>query len=224
MAAIPTLRLVAPANKKRTVAAPRRKRNADYRSREHLTEREVERLVEAAKEQPMGPPRDSQNKTEAIAEQQKAHGPKAPWAFSVRAAMAANAIRVSIARQHSLPKRSARNQDGDEPERQQQHAKPGCHPALSVIGCLGDGKDGRRGRRHGSADCVSGGRCGCQKLLHVNLAGCALIRHEPIGLEVFDRCRRHQGRDRHSRDGSGISHLDVGGGPHRLRGFRRRRA
>jgi type 1 fimbriae regulatory protein FimB/type 1 fimbriae regulatory protein FimE len=34
---------------KRTVALPVRKSNAAYRSREHLTEREVERLVEAAK-------------------------------------------------------------------------------------------------------------------------------------------------------------------------------
>ena len=54
MAAIPTLRLVAPANKKRTVAAPRRKRNSEYRPREHLTEREVERLIEAAKDNRWG--------------------------------------------------------------------------------------------------------------------------------------------------------------------------
>jgi hypothetical protein len=38
MAAISTLKLVASANKKRTVAAPQRKRNSEYRSREHLTE------------------------------------------------------------------------------------------------------------------------------------------------------------------------------------------
>ena len=49
MAAIPTLRLVAPANKKRTVAAPRRKRNSEYRPREHL-----ERLIEAAKDNRWG--------------------------------------------------------------------------------------------------------------------------------------------------------------------------
>jgi integrase len=46
MAAIPALKVVAPSNKKRTVG---RKANAKYRTREHLTEREVERLVEAAK-------------------------------------------------------------------------------------------------------------------------------------------------------------------------------
>jgi integrase len=54
MASFPALKLVAPANKKRTVAAPRRKRNAEYRSREHLTEREVERLIEAAKDNRWG--------------------------------------------------------------------------------------------------------------------------------------------------------------------------
>jgi integrase len=54
MTAIPTLRLVSPANKKRTVAAPRRKRNSEYRPREHLTEREVERLIEAAKDNRWG--------------------------------------------------------------------------------------------------------------------------------------------------------------------------
>jgi type 1 fimbriae regulatory protein FimB/type 1 fimbriae regulatory protein FimE len=46
------LGLVAPDNKKFTVQLaparlPRRKSNAEYRSREHLTEREVERLIEA---------------------------------------------------------------------------------------------------------------------------------------------------------------------------------
>jgi integrase len=46
MAAIPALKLVAPSNEKRTVG---RKANAQYRTREHLTEREVERLIEAAK-------------------------------------------------------------------------------------------------------------------------------------------------------------------------------
>jgi type 1 fimbriae regulatory protein FimB/type 1 fimbriae regulatory protein FimE len=37
-----------------TVALPVRKPNAAYRSREHLTEREVERLIEAAKENRWG--------------------------------------------------------------------------------------------------------------------------------------------------------------------------
>ena len=48
MAAIRHLKVVRPANVKRTVALPVRKPNAAYRSREHLSEREVERLVEAA--------------------------------------------------------------------------------------------------------------------------------------------------------------------------------
>jgi integrase len=43
------LALVPPANEKFTVKLPRRKPNAEYRSREHLTEREVERLIEAVK-------------------------------------------------------------------------------------------------------------------------------------------------------------------------------
>jgi integrase len=42
------LRLVAPAIVNRTVA-PRRLPNADLRTREHLTEAEVERLIAAAK-------------------------------------------------------------------------------------------------------------------------------------------------------------------------------
>jgi integrase len=42
------LRLVAPAILNRTVT-PRRRPNADLRTREHLTEAEVERLMEAAK-------------------------------------------------------------------------------------------------------------------------------------------------------------------------------
>ena len=54
MAAIAHLTLVAPANEKFAVRSapaklPRRKPNAEYRSREHLTEREVERLIEAMK-------------------------------------------------------------------------------------------------------------------------------------------------------------------------------
>ncbi|MGB6810908.1 MAG: tyrosine-type recombinase/integrase [Pseudolabrys sp.] len=50
MQAIQHLKVVSPTNEKRTVASPRRKANADYRQREHLTEREVEKLVEAAKD------------------------------------------------------------------------------------------------------------------------------------------------------------------------------
>jgi hypothetical protein len=49
MAAIRHLKVVGPGNVKRTVALPVRKPNAAYRSREHLTEREVERLIEATK-------------------------------------------------------------------------------------------------------------------------------------------------------------------------------
>ena len=54
MAATAHLTAVAPDNEKFTVQLaparlPRRKPNAEYRSREHLTEREVERLIEAMK-------------------------------------------------------------------------------------------------------------------------------------------------------------------------------
>src|SRR5580704_1069797 len=54
MAATAHLTWVAPDNEKLTVQSaparlPRRKPNAEYRSREHLTEREVERLIEAMK-------------------------------------------------------------------------------------------------------------------------------------------------------------------------------
>ena len=54
MAATAHLTLVAPDNEKFTVQSPptrlpRRKPNAEYRSREHLTAREVERLIEAMK-------------------------------------------------------------------------------------------------------------------------------------------------------------------------------
>jgi integrase len=42
------LRLVSPTHENRTVV-PRRRPNAELRTREHLTEREVERLIEAAK-------------------------------------------------------------------------------------------------------------------------------------------------------------------------------
>jgi hypothetical protein len=49
------LTLVAPDNEKCTVQSrpgrlPRRKPNAEYRSREHLTEREVGRLIEVVKD------------------------------------------------------------------------------------------------------------------------------------------------------------------------------
>ena len=44
----PTLKLVVPATEKRTVG-PRRLPNGAYRTREHLTEAEVERLMAAAK-------------------------------------------------------------------------------------------------------------------------------------------------------------------------------
>jgi integrase len=59
MAATAHLHLAAPANEKFTVQSalsrlPRRKPNAEYRSREHLTEREVERLIEVAKDNRWG--------------------------------------------------------------------------------------------------------------------------------------------------------------------------
>ena len=41
------LKLVSPATVKRTVATPRRRPNAELRPREHLTEREVEKLEAA---------------------------------------------------------------------------------------------------------------------------------------------------------------------------------
>jgi integrase len=44
----PALRVLSPTTEKRTVT-PRRRPNAELRTREHLTEREVERLIEAAK-------------------------------------------------------------------------------------------------------------------------------------------------------------------------------
>ena len=54
MAVTAHLTVVAPDNEKFTVQSaparlPRRKPNAEYRSREHLTEREVGRLIEAVK-------------------------------------------------------------------------------------------------------------------------------------------------------------------------------
>ena len=47
------LKLVTPAIKKRAVA-PRRRPNSEFRSREHLTETEVEKLIEAAKDNRYG--------------------------------------------------------------------------------------------------------------------------------------------------------------------------
>jgi type 1 fimbriae regulatory protein FimB/type 1 fimbriae regulatory protein FimE len=48
MAPNTNLRLVAPTKEKRTVM-PRRRPNSELRPREHLTEREVEKLIAAAK-------------------------------------------------------------------------------------------------------------------------------------------------------------------------------
>jgi len=49
----PTLRLVKPTIQKRAVAL-RRRPNSEFRSREHLTETEVEKLIEAAKDNRYG--------------------------------------------------------------------------------------------------------------------------------------------------------------------------
>ena len=54
MQAIEHLKVVIPTNEKRTVASARRKANAEYRQREHLTEQEVEKVVEAAKDHRWG--------------------------------------------------------------------------------------------------------------------------------------------------------------------------
>jgi type 1 fimbriae regulatory protein FimB/type 1 fimbriae regulatory protein FimE len=54
MAATHDLKVVGPASKKCAVALPVRRPNAVYRSREHLTEREVERLIDAAKDNRWG--------------------------------------------------------------------------------------------------------------------------------------------------------------------------
>ncbi len=48
----PHLRIVAPATENRTVT--RRRKNADLRTREHLTADEVERLIEATKDNRYG--------------------------------------------------------------------------------------------------------------------------------------------------------------------------
>jgi type 1 fimbriae regulatory protein FimB/type 1 fimbriae regulatory protein FimE len=47
------LKLVTPATKKRAVT-PRRRPNSEFRSREHLTETEVGKLIEAAKDNRYG--------------------------------------------------------------------------------------------------------------------------------------------------------------------------
>src|SRR5450756_3019184 len=49
----PHLKLLTPATKKRAVT-PRRRPNSEFRSREHLTESEVEKLIEAAKDNRYG--------------------------------------------------------------------------------------------------------------------------------------------------------------------------
>src|SRR3974377_1794966 len=54
MAAIHHLKVVGPTSEKCAVALPVRKPNAAYRSRENLTEQEVERLVEGAKDNRWG--------------------------------------------------------------------------------------------------------------------------------------------------------------------------
>jgi integrase len=48
------LRLISPATEKRTVATPLRRPNAELRTREYLTEREVERLLKAASDNRWG--------------------------------------------------------------------------------------------------------------------------------------------------------------------------
>src|ERR1035437_9733321 len=53
MPAKPKLRLVKPAIQKRAVA-PRRRPNSEFRSREHLTETEVEKLIDAANDNRYG--------------------------------------------------------------------------------------------------------------------------------------------------------------------------
>ena len=53
MLTFPAIRLASPRNEKRTVM-PRRRRNSDLRTREYLTEAEVERLIEAAKDNRWG--------------------------------------------------------------------------------------------------------------------------------------------------------------------------
>ena len=54
MQAIRHLKVVRPTNKKRTVEPPVRLPNVEYRSREHLTEQGVKKLIEAAKDNRYG--------------------------------------------------------------------------------------------------------------------------------------------------------------------------
>jgi len=54
MPALQHLKVVGPASEKCAVALPVRKPNAAYRSREHLSEREVEKLIDAAKDNRWG--------------------------------------------------------------------------------------------------------------------------------------------------------------------------
>ena len=54
MLAIRHLKIIRPTSEKCAVALPVRKPNAAYRSREHLTAREIERLIEAAKDNRWG--------------------------------------------------------------------------------------------------------------------------------------------------------------------------
>ena len=76
-------------------------------------------------------------------------------------------------------------------------------------------------REHGSGNRAADSRCGRQKRLHVDLARRAAVGRGLSGREVFEGCRRHEGRDRRSQDGSGISHLELGRRPLRPRCFRR---
>ena len=52
----PHLKLITPAIENRTVTTPRRKPNAELRTREYLTEAEVEALIESSQGQPLWPP------------------------------------------------------------------------------------------------------------------------------------------------------------------------
>ena len=54
MKAIRHLKVVRPTNERRTVDLPVRKSNSEYRSREHLTEPEVKKLIDAAKDNRYG--------------------------------------------------------------------------------------------------------------------------------------------------------------------------
>ena len=82
MAATAHLTVVAPDNEKITVQSaparlPRRKPNVEYRSREHLTEREVERLIEAMKGNRWG----HRDATMALIAFRHAYGHRKWWIF-----------------------------------------------------------------------------------------------------------------------------------------------